>query len=240
MCQHCSITDCPQCQKATWSLDRLPWGLTRMSAKGEKPSPCVAPHHAGHLAPYLLKETIRQENLVRGSAAERQVTLLLSAMALPPPTPGSRAALYLTRSPGLPDVVPVACPTSTGFPARCPCHMGILHLWWWQASLGGELDPGWARQMGFCVSGAFDVHGVATTMEEGWRWGQGVRVISERHILPLPGWKVAGDAGAGQPSAIQGAEAARLQSSGQLFFPATAQLELFISPCFYEVEGTEI
>lgn len=67
-----------------------------------------------------------------------------------------------------------------------------------------------------------------------------MRLISERHILPLPGRKVAGDVGAGQPSAIQGAEAARLQSSVQLLSPATAQLELFISPCFYEVEGTEI
>lgn len=67
-----------------------------------------------------------------------------------------------------------------------------------------------------------------------------MRVISERHILPLPGWKVAGDAGAGQPSAAQVAEAAWLQSSVQLLFPATAQLQLFISPCFYEVEGTEI
>lgn len=67
-----------------------------------------------------------------------------------------------------------------------------------------------------------------------------MRVISERHILPLLGWKVAGNAGAGQPSAIQGAEAARLQSSVQLLFPTTAQLKLFISLCFYEVEGTEI
>lgn len=63
-----------------------------------------------------------------------------------------------------------------------------------------------------------------------------MRLISERHILPLLGRKVAGDVGAGQPSAIQGAEAARLQSSVQLLSPATAQLELFISPCFYEVE----
>lgn len=67
--------------------------------------------------------------------------------------------------------------------------------------------------------------------------GEGVRVISERYISPLPGWKVGGDAGAGQPSAAQGAE---LQSSVQLLFPTTAQLQLFISPCFYEVKGTEI
>lgn len=103
-----------------------------MSAKGEKPSPCVAPHHAGHLAPFLLKKTIRQENLVRGSTAERRVTLLLSAMALPPPTPGSRAALYLTRSPGLPDVVPV--PPPQAFPPD-------VHATWESSTCGGDKHP---------------------------------------------------------------------------------------------------
>lgn len=88
-----------------------------MSAKGKKLSPRIAKHHPWHSAPYLFKETVRQENLVHGSTAERQVTLLLSSMTLPPPSPGSRAALYLAGSPGLPDAVPVACPTTTGFPA---------------------------------------------------------------------------------------------------------------------------
>lgn len=67
-----------------------------------------------------------------------------------------------------------------------------------------------------------------------------MRVTSERHMSPLPGWKVAEDTGAGQPLEAQGAEAVRPESSAQLLFPTTAQLQLFISPCFNEVEGTEI
>lgn len=111
--------------------------------------------------------------------------------------------------------------------------MVYLHSWWWQASLGGELDPGWARQF-FCVSGVLSVspkvcpaaHMKKAEGEDmAWEWSQ--RGTSQLHL------------GGGCLGTLRQVSP-QLQASVQLLFPKTVQLQVFISPRVYEVEGTEI
>lgn len=185
----------------------------------QKLSPWFEKHHPGHLSPYLLKETVRQEDLVYESTAERQVTLLLSSVALPPHHQGLGQHCIL---PGH-----QACQMQSLLLALLPqasLQMSMPHRML-PPMLAMSTPQRRARprvsQTIFCVpqEPLVDVLG-ESTWSGSYHWrGVKVRTGHEEH------WGRAA------------VEASWLQSSAQLLYPTTAQLQLFISPCFRRLKA---